>query len=110
MIGIYQRSSGFWGLPISNISGTVNGGMSLSGTMEDPNITFRAKVNGGQLANAVLGEGDIDFSYINHALSIRKLYIPVGEGILAAQGGMSSNGDFDIQAAAAIWTFLGYPG
>lgn len=37
----------FLGLPISNISGTVNGGMSLSGTMEDPNITFRAKVNGG---------------------------------------------------------------
>ena len=91
----------FLGLPISNISGTVNGGMSLNGTMEDPNITFRAKVNGGQLANAVLGEGDIDFSYINHALSIRKLYIPVGEGILAAQGGMSSNGDFDIQAAAS---------
>lgn len=64
----------------------------------------------GQLANAVLGEGDIDFSYINHALSIRKLYIPVGEGILAAQGGMSSNGDFDIQRPPAIWTFLGYPG
>ena len=64
----------FLGLPISNISGTVNGGMSLSGTMEDPNITFRAKVNGGQLANAVLGEGDIDFSYITCTFYTKIVY------------------------------------
>ena len=91
----------FLGLPVSNVSGAVNGGMYLSGTIEDPNITFRAKVNGGQLAETVLGEGDIDFSYIDHALSIRKLYIPVGEGILAAQGGMSGDGRFNMQVAAS---------
>lgn len=117
--GVYNESSGiiagdlnfrdwdisevvrFFGLPVSNIGGTVNGGMSLNGTLEAPNVTFRAKVNGGYLADAALGEGDIDFSYINDALSIRKLYIPVGEGVLAAQGGMSSDGRFDMQVAAS---------
>lgn len=87
-------------LPISNSGGTVDGAMSIKGTMENPDVVFRAKINGGHLADTVVGEGEIDLSYINKALSIRKLYIPVGDGILAAQGGMSGNGDLDLKIAA----------
>ncbi len=90
----------FFKLPVSNVSGTVDGGMSISGTLEDPNVSFRAKVNEGHLADTIIGQGDIDFSYINHALSIRKLYIPVGKGILAAEGGMSAEGDLNLKFAA----------
>ena len=89
-----------FGLPVHNVGGVVRGDMTIKGTLDNPDVSFRAKINGGHLADTSIGEGDIDFSYAGKALSIRKLYIPVGKGILAAQGGMSVNGDLDLQVAA----------
>lgn len=103
-------------LPILNSGGTVDGAMSIKGTMENPDIAFRAKINGGHLADTVVGEGYIDLSYINKALSVRKLHVPVGDGILAAQGEMSGQGDLDLQVAAThmdiswISQVMGYEG
>ena len=50
---------------------------------------IRDLVRSRGLGDVYKRQGEIDLSYINKALSIRKLYIPVGDGILAAQGGMS---------------------
>lgn len=85
---------------VEGVDGTVEGGVQIGGTVDNPSVNFKAHVLGGHLGDAVLGEGDIDFSYMNKALSIRKFSIPVGEGLLAAQGSMNSEGNLDIQAAA----------
>lgn len=90
----------FFGRPDESVDGLVEGGMKISGTRDLPNVNFRAHILGGHLGNTVLGEGNIDFSYMNGALSIRQFSIPVGDGILAAKGSMNSRGDLDIQAAA----------
>lgn len=87
-------------LPGKSVDGEVEGGMRISGTLDSPNVDFKAKVSSGHLGSAALGEGTIDFSYRNKALLIRKMYIPVGEGSFAAEGSMNSAGDLDIQAAA----------
>ena len=90
----------FFGRPDESVDGLVEGGMKISGTRDSPNVNFRAHILGGHLGNTALGEGNIDFSYMNGALSIRQFSIPVGDGILAAKGSMNSRGDLDIQAAA----------
>ena len=87
-------------LPTKAVDGTVNGGMRISGTMDNPSVDFKANFQGGHLGETVVGEGGIDFSYANGALNIRQFHIPVGAGLLAAQGSMSSNGELDIQVAA----------
>ena len=86
--------------PSDGVDGAVEGGIRISGTIDNPSVDFKAHVNGGHLGSAVLGEGDINFSYMNRALSIRKFYIPIGDGVLAAQGQMTTDGALNIQAAA----------
>lgn len=87
-------------LPGSAVDGTVQGGMRISGSLDNPSVDFKADFQGGHLGQTPVGEGSIDFSYMNKALSIRKFYIPVGEGVLAAEGTMNSQGDLDMQIAA----------
>lgn len=87
-------------LPGSAVDGTVQGGMRISGSLDNPSVDFKADFQGGHLGETPVGEGTIDFSYMNQALSIRKFYIPVGEGALAAEGTMNSQGDLDMQIAA----------
>ena len=90
----------FFNKDVDGVDGQVEGSMRISGTTDSPNVNFNAHVLGGHLGSAVLGEGKVDFSYMNGALSIRECRIPIGSGVLAAQGSMNSAGDLDIQAAA----------
>lgn len=87
-------------LPGKAVDGEVEGGMRIGGTLDDPNVDFKAVISSGHLGSVPMGEGTIDFSYLNKALTIRKMYIPVGNGSFAAQGAMNSAGDLDIQVAA----------
>lgn len=100
----------FFGKPDESVDGLVEGGMKISGTKDSPNVNFKAHLLGGHLGNTVLGEGNIDFSYMNKSLSIRQFSIPVGKGILAAKGSMNSRGDLDIQAAARDMDISWIPG
>ena len=79
-------------LPVQNIDGQVDGYIGLSGSMYDTNVDFKADVNGGHLGSTEIGKGNIDISYLNKELNIRNLNIPVGNGVLAAKGSMSSDG------------------
>ncbi len=87
-------------LPTKAVDGTVYGGMRISGTMDNPSVDFKANFQSGHLGDTLLGDGTIDFAYMNGALSIREFRIPVGQGILAAEGSMTSDGNLDIQMAA----------
>ncbi|MDU1773000.1 MAG: hypothetical protein E6799_04185, partial [Dialister micraerophilus] len=87
-------------LPVQNIDGQVDGYIGLSGSMYDTNVDFKADVNGGHLGSTEIGKGNIDILYLNKELNIRNLNIPVGNGVLAAKGSMSSDGVFDMQFAA----------
>lgn len=87
-------------LPESAVDGAVNGGMRIGGTLENPSIDFKADFLGGHLGDTPVGQGAIDFSYMNGALSIRQFHLPVGDGLLAAEGSMNSHGDLAIQLAA----------
>lgn len=87
-------------MPSSAVDGTVKGGMRIGGTLDAPNVDFKADLQSGHLGDTPLGEGHLDFSYMNGALAIRTFQIPVGSGLLAMEGNMNSAGDLDIQVAA----------
>ncbi len=87
-------------LPYSAVDGTVQGGMRIGGTLDNPSLDFKADILSGHLGKTTIGQGAIDFSYMNGGLVIRKFNIPVGAGVLAAEGKMNSQGDLDIQVAA----------
>ena len=89
-----------YGISVSRVSGLVDGQMLVRGTSTNPEIIFRATLGDGYLGNEILKDGIVDISYLQHILAINKLYIPVGDGILAAQGGVDKNGNYDIQVAA----------
>lgn len=88
------------GHPLSNASASIDGAMRVSGSISDPNVDLAANVTGGHLGGTAIGAGEINFSYMNHGLTIKKFRIPVGGGVLAAEGDMSSSGVLDMQVAA----------
>lgn len=87
-------------LPVQNVDGNVDGYIGLSGSVYDSDIEFKANINGGHLGNTEIGKGNVDITYFNKELNIRKFSIPIGEGLLAAKGSMSADGNFDMQFAA----------
>lgn len=100
----------FFHRDVEGVDGLVEGSMRISGTTDSPNVDFKAHLLGGHLGSAALGDGKIDFSYMNKALSIRQFYIPIGSGVLAARGSMNSAGDLDIEAAARDMDISWIPG
>ena len=88
-------------IPAKQVTGSMDGGMTVEGTLSDPNVSLQVKLNsGGTLGSAVMGEGRADLSYMNGILSLREMKIPVGGGILAAEGTAENGGALNIEAAA----------
>lgn len=87
--------------PLSDVSGSMDGGMVVKGTLSDPDVSLQVKLNsGGMLGRAVMGEGEADLSYMNGNLFLRKLSIPVGDGLLAAKGTIGNDGTLSLETAA----------
>ncbi len=87
-------------LPVENIKGSMNGGLLLEGTLDNPNVSLNVQLNGGSLGDVAMGEGKVDLSYLNHQLSIRQFHLPIGNGVLAAKGHMDSDGNLNMDVAA----------
>lgn len=90
----------FFQLPVSRIQGEMNGGMVIQGTLDNPSVSLNVNVGSGSLGDTPMGNGRVDLSYANGLLSIRDCYLPVGSGILAAQGTVQNGGAVDLTAAA----------
>lgn len=90
----------FFQLPVSHVSGSMNGGMFIRGTMDDPEVSLNINLNGGSLGETPMGDGRFNLSYVNGLLSIQECYLPVGNGILAAKGTIQNGGAVDLTAAA----------
>ena len=87
--------------PLSQVHGSMDGGMVVKGTLSDPDVSLQVKMNsGGTLGRAVMGEGQADLSYMNGTLSLRKLAIPVGDGLFAAKGVLDNDGALSMETAA----------
>lgn len=87
-------------IPVQNVSGIMSGAMNITGSMKHPNGDIAATISTGNLGNQPIADGKIDLSYRNGALTIRQLRIPVGTGLLAAEGATTPQGGLDIQMAA----------
>lgn len=88
-------------LPVQNIKGSMNGGLVLEGSLDNPNVSLDVRLNGGNLGEVPMGEGRVDMSYMNHQLSIRDFHLPIGTGLLAAKGTMDGEGNLDMAVAAS---------
>lgn len=90
----------FFQLPVSDISGAMNGGMLIHGTVDNPNVSLNVNLNRGSLGQTVMGDGRLNLSYINDILSIQECYLPIGRGILTVKGTVHKNGQMQLAASA----------
>lgn len=90
----------FFQLSVSGITGSMNGGLVLQGTMENPSVALNVNIDGGHLGDAVMGDGKLNLSYTDGLLSIRECYLPVAGGLLAARGSVQNGGAVDLTVAA----------
>lgn len=87
-------------MPLKNITGTIDGSMTIHGTMDNPDMVAKFTVGSGKLGEEPISGGKVDVSYLNGALTINEFRIPVGNGVLAAKGSMSKTQGFNLEAAA----------
>lgn len=87
------------GAPIHEMEGAVSGTLMLRGTMGNPDLTAAFRIDEGRLADQAVKGGKADLSYRDHNLTIRTLYLPVGEGVLAAKGYVYKDHGIDMTAA-----------
>lgn len=87
-------------MKIPNLTGELEGSIDLGGTVNDPDIQIRGEIQNTTVGKEVLGTAQVDADLSHQKLTIRKLEVPVKNGILAAVGTADLNGKADIQIAA----------
>lgn len=90
----------FFQLPVNEISGEMNGGMLLHGTLDNPNVSLNVNIIGGRLGSTDIGDGRLNLSYLNGTLTVQECYLPIGRGSLAVKGTMEKDGQLQFDASA----------
>lgn len=87
-------------LKVNSVTGTLDGGMRLRGTLDDPRVSFQMGVSEGMLGHTSMGPGTVEAAYRGGTLSIHTLSLPIGTGLLAGKGTASLDGEMDLSVAA----------
>ncbi len=122
--GIYEFSGGYWpetgkiygsgnvnradmprlsrlvNIPADHIKGTLIGEVEIGGTVDNPSLSVRGRMIEGSVLGKPIGQTDLDMDYADRNVVIRKLRMPIGDGILAAAGKADIDGEIEIQVAA----------
>ncbi len=85
-------------VPGRGIHGRLNGEISLSGTVSNPNVVLRGAISGGKIKNYSLDSVDVDAELRNQIITIHNLKGKQGaDGILVARGQADLNGAIDME-------------
>jgi len=83
-----------------HLTGMIDGHLQVRGTTANPDITVRGRWTQGAVRGLPIGDTAVDMTLANRVVHIRELRMPLGEGVLAAQGTAALDGDVDLQVAA----------
>ena len=83
-----------------HLTGLIDGRIQVRGTTENPGVSVRGRWTQGAVRDLPIGDTALDVSLADRVVRIRQLRMPLGEGVLAAQGTAALDGDVDMQVAA----------
>lgn len=87
-------------VPVGNLTGRLEGQVEIAGNLDDPRWSVTGELHEGAVDGKPIGITELDVSYRNRVFDVRKLRMPIGDGLLAAQGSAALDGDIDLQVAA----------
>lgn len=74
--------------------------MEIAGNLDDPRWSVTGELHEGAVDGKPIGITELDVSYRNRVFDVRKLRMPIGDGLLAAQEARGIGRDIDLQVAA----------
>lgn len=83
-----------------HLTGKIEGRIAVRGTVKNPDVSVRGRWTDGAVRGLPVGETEMDVTLANRVLSIRRLRMPLGDGVLALQGTADQDGDVAMQVAA----------
>ncbi len=83
-----------------SFDGQLNGEIELGGQLDNPSFDVNGTITDFSIDGNVIGNAVVDADLTNRKFTIRKLQLPVKDGLIAAGGVADLDGDADIQIAA----------
>jgi translocation and assembly module TamB len=84
-------------LPVKNVTGNIDGKISLDGTTQKPRGKIQGKITRATLAGYPVEPADIDVQLEDDVIKVNKLALKVDQGIVAAQGSYALHGPVKLQ-------------
>lgn len=87
-------------LPLTKVSGKLDGKIALDGTVDAPQVKVTGTISGGVMDGYAVAPADINVTYADDTLQINALTLSVsGGGLLAARGTYAMHGPVSMQIA-----------
>ncbi|WP_427111811.1 translocation/assembly module TamB domain-containing protein [Megasphaera sueciensis] len=87
-------------LPVKDVSGKIDGNISIDGTVHDPQGKIKGKITQAGMAGFPVQPTDIDIQLDKGVVEVNKLAIAVDNGVLAAQGTYALHGPVHLQVGS----------
>ena len=83
--------------PLKNVSGRLNGQVTLSGTASQPALQVAGTLSAGRIKGYALDSIDMEISLRNHVITINEFTAKQGSGIMVAKGTADMNGPLALE-------------
>lgn len=87
-------------LPIKDVSGKIDGNISIDGTVHDPQGKIQGKITQAVMAGFPVQPTDIDIQLDKGVVEVNKLTVLVDNGMLIAQGTYALHGPVNLQVGS----------
>ena len=87
-------------LPVQDIAGKLNGQVDISGTGDNPTVSMKGTISDASFGGQAVEPADIDVQMENGVVTINKMALNIGSGVLAAQGTYALHGPVKLSVAA----------
>lgn len=84
----------------ADVSGTLNGHITLSGTTANPGIAVVGELTDGRVKGFPVQHADLDVQLANNVVTINRLQVQQGAGVLAAKGTADLAGPLALEVGA----------
>lgn len=85
-------------IPAKDVSGQINGRITLSGTAAKPDVALTGGIINGRIKNYQFDTIDIEAALDNNVITVNKFFAKQGNGVLAIRGNADLNGPLNFEA------------
>lgn len=84
-------------VPAKGVDGRLDGAISVSGTVNKPNVWLTGTLTGGKIKNYPLESIDVDVALENGVITVNRFFAKQGGGVLAIQGTAALDGPLNLE-------------